>query len=191
MVGVCEVQWMKPCYTKQESLLDEDDNGAHRQTGWPTLHAVLLTALAGGHGLVGRRSTGLGAKWILGEFLITETKTHDTVISSLHIMYRVTTYWLYDMCRKIQLLTHAYKSQISAELDKWRAKWRHSSVTIGEKWHRKSCVLLYISLHHLLLHLNVHFTRSFIWSEMFHWMLCSVFKLFVFTIQLKDWSLFN
>lgn len=48
--------------------------GAHRQTGWPGLHAVLLTALAGGHGLVGRGSAGLGAEGILGEFLITATR---------------------------------------------------------------------------------------------------------------------
>lgn len=41
----------------------------HRQTRWPALHAVFLTALVGGHGLVGRRSTGLWAEGILGEFL--------------------------------------------------------------------------------------------------------------------------
>lgn len=47
---------------------------AHRQTGWPALHAVFLTALVGSHGLVGRRSAGLGAKGILGEFLIMGTR---------------------------------------------------------------------------------------------------------------------
>lgn len=43
---------------------------AYRQAGWSGLHAVLLTALAGGHGLVGSRSVGLGAKGILGKFLV-------------------------------------------------------------------------------------------------------------------------
>lgn len=43
--------------------------GAYRETGWSGLHAVFLTALVGSHGLVGRRSVGLGAKGILGEFL--------------------------------------------------------------------------------------------------------------------------
>lgn len=53
-------------------LSEEDGGGAHRQTGRPGLHAVF--ALAGSHGLVGGRSAGLGAKGILGEFLITGTK---------------------------------------------------------------------------------------------------------------------
>lgn len=48
--------------------------GAHRQTGWPGLHAVFLTALVGSHGLVGRRSTGLRAEGILGEFLNTGSR---------------------------------------------------------------------------------------------------------------------
>lgn len=43
-----------------------DGAGQIRQTGRPALHAVFLTALVG---LVRRRSTGLGAKGILGEFL--------------------------------------------------------------------------------------------------------------------------
>lgn len=47
---------------------------AHRQTRWPGLHAVFLTALVGSHGLVGRRSAGLGAKGILGQFLVMGTR---------------------------------------------------------------------------------------------------------------------
>lgn len=43
---------------------------AYRQAGRSGLHAVFLTALAGSHGLVGSRSVGLGAKGILGKFLV-------------------------------------------------------------------------------------------------------------------------
>lgn len=53
------------CYIKRQRT--------HRQTRWPALHAVFLTALVGGHGLVGRRSAGLRAEGILGEFLKKKT----------------------------------------------------------------------------------------------------------------------
>lgn len=50
------------------------NDAAHRQTGRPPLHAVLLAALAGGHGLVGGRGTGLRAERVLGELLRTQMK---------------------------------------------------------------------------------------------------------------------
>ncbi|TNN86080.1 hypothetical protein EYF80_003497 [Liparis tanakae] len=68
---------------------------SHRQTGRPALHAVLLTALVGSHGLVGRRSAGLGAKGILGEFLMTGTGSRSNVNNRSPKPRTVTTHRLF------------------------------------------------------------------------------------------------